>query len=63
MSQHRKEDKLERGLDIPRLVAERLITAGFDTLKKVRLADPDDLSAIDGVSKKNAREWTSVGWG
>ncbi|GAG68638.1 unnamed protein product [marine sediment metagenome] len=59
----RKEDKLKDKLLVNENTAQRLIEAGFDTLKRIRLADPDALADVPGVSKKDAEEWVAVGWG
>jgi len=59
----RKEDKLVAKLSVNENTAQRLIEAGFDTLHKLRLAGPDVLSAVEGVSKEKAEEWVAVGWG
>ncbi len=59
----RKKDKLIDKLAVNENTAERLIEAGFDTLHKLRLADPDALADVPGVSKEKAEEWVAVGWG
>ena len=54
---NRKRDTLVRRLDIIPMVADNLIAAGFDTTKKVRLADEGKLAEVPGVGESKAKKF------
>ena len=59
----RLDSALKDKLSVSQEVADALIAAGFSTTKMVRLADADELSAVEGVSQQDAEAWVAVGWG